>query len=171
MKIFHKLSSILYFRNFVFGVEDSLVSTVGLLSGIAVADVPRQTILLTGGVLIFVEAVSMAAGSFLSEYSAEEYASQSEKITRSTLVSSAIMFFSYFISGLIVLFPYMVFVVPEALKMSIVLSIFFLFLLGAVGARISRIGILKNGLRMAIIGGMAIIVGIVAGSWLSSLNR
>lgn len=26
-----------YFRNFIFGVEDSLVSTVGLLSGVAIA--------------------------------------------------------------------------------------------------------------------------------------
>ena len=58
-------------------MEDSLVSTVGLLSGVAVANVPMTTILLTGLILIFVEAISMAAGSFLSEYSAEGYASHS----------------------------------------------------------------------------------------------
>ena len=52
-----------YFRNFIFGVEDSLVSTVGLLSGVAIAGVPSRTILLTGVVLILVEAFSMAAGA------------------------------------------------------------------------------------------------------------
>ena len=72
MSLPNKLSSVSYFRNFIFGVEDSLVSTVGLLSGIAIADVPGHTIFLTGVVLIFVEAFSMAAGTFLSEYSAEE---------------------------------------------------------------------------------------------------
>lgn len=34
--LFRNFSSVSYFRNFVFGVEDSLVSTVGLLSDIAV---------------------------------------------------------------------------------------------------------------------------------------
>ena len=37
----------LYAKNFIFGVEDSLVSTVGLLSGIAIAGVPRGTIFLS----------------------------------------------------------------------------------------------------------------------------
>ena len=64
-------SRVSYLRNFVFGVEDSLVSTVGLLSGIAIAGMNRESIFATGVVLIFVEAVSMAAGSFLAETSAE----------------------------------------------------------------------------------------------------
>jgi VIT1/CCC1 family predicted Fe2+/Mn2+ transporter len=54
------MSKTIYLRNFIFGVEDSLVSTVGLLSGVAVAGVASRTILLTGVVLIFVEAFSMA---------------------------------------------------------------------------------------------------------------
>ena len=44
-----------YLRAFVFGVEDSVASTVGLLSGIAIAGVARETILLTGAILILVE--------------------------------------------------------------------------------------------------------------------
>jgi len=66
-----------YLRNFVFGVEDSLVSTVGLLSGIAAAGVAQKDILVSGVVLIFVEAFSMAVGSFLSEEFAEEYVAKS----------------------------------------------------------------------------------------------
>ena len=62
-----------YIRNFVFGVEDSLVSTVGLLSGVAIAGVEQKYIFITGLILIFVEAFSMAVGSFLSEESAEKY--------------------------------------------------------------------------------------------------
>jgi len=61
------------FRNFIFGVEDSLVSTVGLLSGIAAADTSRFTIITTGIVLIFVEAFSMGIGSFLSEETSEQF--------------------------------------------------------------------------------------------------
>ena len=40
-----------YLRSFIFGVEDSLVSTVGLLSGVAIANASRDTILLTGTVV------------------------------------------------------------------------------------------------------------------------
>lgn len=162
-----KINSASYLRNFVFGVEDSLVSTVGLLSGIAIADVSRSTILLTGIILIFVEAVSMAAGSFLSESSADEYVAHKENIRKHTIISGIIMFFSYLLSGLIVLVPYMIFPVAEALKISIFVSVFSLFILGIIGARISKIGIIKNGFRMVLVGGIAILVGSLAGKWLN----
>jgi hypothetical protein len=41
-------NSDLYVRNIVFGISDSLVSTVGLLSGIDVSGTSRQIIILTG---------------------------------------------------------------------------------------------------------------------------
>lgn len=163
MKNFHAYASVSYFRNFIFGVEDSLVSTVGLLSGIAIAGVPRNTIFLTGVILIFVEAVSMAAGSFLSEYSAEGYAQRLKKPTKRDFVASGIMFFSYFVSGFIPLFPYVFFEVTQALKISIALSLLALFLLGAFGGKISKIPVFKNAVRMAIIGGAAIGIGMIAG--------
>lgn len=164
MKNFHAYASVSYFRNFVFGVEDSLVSTVGLLSGIAIAGVPKSTIFLTGVILIFVEAVSMAAGSFLSEYSAEGYAQRLEEPSRRDFVASGVMFFSYFISGFIPLFPYAIFPVNVALAVSIVLSLLSLFMLGVVGGKISKIPILKNAFRVALVGGAAIIIGMLAGT-------
>lgn len=164
-----KLYSVSYLRNFVFGVEDSLVSTVGLLSGIAIANVPKSTILLTGIILLFVEAFSMAAGSFLSESSADEYTNQNDKITRTTIISSIIMFLSYLLSGFIVLFPYIVFATPEALKISIVLSAVSLFILGIIGAKISNINPIKNGFRMMIVGGVAIAAGSLAGNLLNKI--
>jgi len=59
------LATPLNFRNFVFGVEDSLVSTVWLLSGAAAVVVAQETVLPTDFVLIFVEEFSMGVGSFL----------------------------------------------------------------------------------------------------------
>lgn len=157
-----------YLRNFIFGVEDSLVSTVGLLSGIAIANVSRETIFLTGVVLIFVEAFSMAAGSFLSEYSVKEYLGEKKDAAKKTLVSGMIMFVSYFISGFIPLLPYLAWPVAEALKFSIFFSVAALFILGAVNAKISKVGTMKNSLRMAAIGGIAIAVGLSAGFILSN---
>lgn len=169
LSMLNKPFSVSYLRNFIFGVEDSLVSTVGLLSGVAVADVPSNTILLTGVILIFVEAVSMAAGSFLSESFADGYVTKAETPTRSSFISGAIMFFSYFISGFVPLLPYLLLPVEAAFWYSIAFSIIALFILGIVGAKISGINILRNSFRMAVVGGLAISVGVIAGNLLSRI--
>ncbi|MDO8676702.1 MAG: VIT1/CCC1 transporter family protein [Candidatus Azambacteria bacterium] len=152
-----------YLRAFVFGVEDSLASTVGLLSGIAIAGVARETILLTGAILILVEAFSMAMGDFLSEYSSESYMRQAEVSSRRSFIAAIIMFFSYFLAGLIPLFPYLVLVPGSAVWLSIILSLLALFSLGIIGAKISNINTLKSGLKMFLVGGAAIFVGVFIG--------
>ena len=156
----------LYLRNFIFGVDDSLVSTVGLLSGIAVAGVERETIFLTGVILIFVEAFSMAAGSFLSEESAEEYSAQKSVSTSRSFTAGIVMFVSYFVAGFLPLFPYVIADVGVAFPLSIAVSIAALFLLGAWSGGLSRTGILRAALRMAIVGGIAIAVGATVGIYL-----
>lgn len=158
-----RIVSASYFRTFIFGVEDSLVSTVGLLSGIAVADVPGEIIFLTGAVLILVEAFSMAAGAFLSEHSAEDYLHQKGPISRRSFIAGAIMFFSYFISGLIPLFPYVVWPAETAMAASIAGSLGALLLLGVASARISGTSLWRNSARVLVIGGIAVAVGVAAG--------
>jgi VIT1/CCC1 family predicted Fe2+/Mn2+ transporter len=156
-------------RNFVFGVEDSLVSSVGLLSGIAVAGVSSHTIFLTGMVLIFVEAFSMAVGTFLSESSAEEYASGTEAFHSQNVVDGAVMFLSYFVSGFVPLSPYIFLPISLAFWISIFFSLLALFALGATVGRFAHLGILRGGMRMFLIGGFAILVGSAIGGFLVNL--
>lgn len=59
-------------REVVFGLEDSFVSTLGTVSGIAVGSGDRFIVILSGLVLVTVEAISMAAGSYLSSKAAKE---------------------------------------------------------------------------------------------------
>lgn len=150
-------------RSFVFGVEDSLVSTVGLVSGIAIVGSTRPVILVTGVILVFVEAFSMAVGDLLSDNAVREMRAKDEMPLRKSLTQALVMFFSYLLSGSLVLLPYL-FVVPgSALPLSIIISLVLLFLLGALGANISNISIMKNGFTMTIIGGAAILIGMSAG--------
>lgn len=152
----------LYFRNFIFGVEDSLVSTVGLLSGIAIGGVSRETIFLTGAVLILVEAFSMAAGSFLTEASVQEYTHE-ETRKESPVGGGVVMFVSYIIAGFIPLAPYVFVGGFNALYMSILASLAALFLLGLVGGSLSHGNLVRRGVRMMVVGGLAIAVGVGAG--------
>ncbi len=152
-------------RNLVFGVEDSLVSTVGLLSGVAIAGVARETIFLTGVVLIFVEAFSMAAGTFLSEASEEDYLRVKTLSGRSSFSDGIVMFISYFISGFIPLLPYLLLETSNAFPISVALSLLALFCLGLWGGHVTRAHIWRTALRMFLVGGLAILVGVTAG-WL-----
>ena len=157
------LAAATYFRNFIFGVEDSLVSTVGLLSGIAIAGVASETIVLTGAIPILAGPFSMAVGSFLSESSAAEYVSTARTNQRSSYIASVVMFASYFLAGFIPLAPYMFFAGESALALSVACSLLALFVLGAISGALSRRGIFTHALRMMLIGGIAIAAGVAAG--------
>lgn len=163
MQLHSKQIGALYVRNIVFGIEDGLVSTVGLISGIAAAGVPRGTIFLTGMVLIFVEAFSMAAGSLLSEHSAEEYIKHGEVPLRRSASGSVIMFFSYFISGCIPLAPYVFADTGSAFWLSMILSLVALAGLGVVSAFLFGIHVFRHVAEMVVSGGAAIAVGVGVG--------
>ena len=56
-------------REVVFGMEDGMVSTMGAITGIAVGSHNHFTVILAGLVIISVESISMAVGSYLSNKS------------------------------------------------------------------------------------------------------
>lgn len=150
-------------RNFTFGVEDSLVSTVGLLAGIAVANLDRKSIIITGLVLIFVEAMSMAIGSLISEKSVEQYQMQKQTSLAKPAFAALVMFLSYVFSGFIPLAPYLYSTGHEAIIASISLTLLSLFGLGAINAKLFRAKVWRDGLLTLILGGAAILVGIGVG--------
>lgn len=156
----------LYLRNIIFGISDSLVSTVGLLAGIDVSGTSRQIIILTGVTYAFVEAFSMAVGSFLSEQSVEQGAINGEIGVTGPFTAGMIMFLSFIIASFIPILPYMFFTLHIALYLSIGLSILALFIVGMISAKKTNVRILKSGFRMALLGGMAIIIGVVVGKFL-----
>lgn len=139
------------------------MSTVGLLAGIASAGVIRKEIILSGIILICVEAFSMSVGSFLSERTTEESLPRYKQKDSNSLFAAVIMFFSYLVCGLIPLFPYLVIDVASAFWVSIGVSLVALFVLGFVSARILKTKILRSGFRMMIIGGFAIVLGVAVG--------
>ncbi len=160
----------LIIRNVTFGVEDSLVSTVGLLAGIAWAGVDSRTIVLTGLVLIFVEAFSMAVGSLLSEQSVEEYEEKKEVSLSKPALAAVVMLASYVISGLVPLAPYVFSAGPNAIYWSIGLTLASLLLLGVFSAHLFRVRMWRDGLLTLVMGGTAIIIGIVVGQLVNRIG-
>lgn len=59
-------------REFVFGIQDGLISTVGLLAGIRGATESDTLVILAGFTAMFAGAISMSAGSYLSSSAEKE---------------------------------------------------------------------------------------------------
>jgi len=59
-------------RDLVFGMEDALITNLGLVLGVAAAGVPSVDVLLAGVAAMFAGMVSMAAGDYLSTKSQRE---------------------------------------------------------------------------------------------------
>ncbi|MBU6321587.1 MAG: VIT1/CCC1 transporter family protein [Patescibacteria group bacterium] len=153
----------LYLRSIVFGVVDSLVSTVGLLAGLDVAGASHAVLAFTGGIYAVVEAFSMAVGNFLSEESVEEYAKRGDVSERAPILAGIVMFAAFMVAALIPLAPYLLLGDPAALATSVILSVIALFVVGALSARIAKVPALSRGLRMAVLGGSAILIGVIVG--------
>lgn len=149
--------------NFTFGVEDSLVSTVGLASGIAVAGMETKAILLTGMVLIFVEAISMGVGSFLTDQSVSEFDSHKEVPAKNSIPGAVVMFLSYYFAGLIPLVPYVLLGSANGFWVSIIITLFSLFVLGFINGSYSKVHPVKEGVKMVSFGGLAILGGVLVG--------
>lgn len=150
-----------YIRSSVFGIEDSLVSTTGLIAGVAVAASDKKFVIIAGVIAIAVEAISMAAGEFISEDTESDLST--ERIKPNSILSGFIMFVSYFLAGLIPIIPIILFPLPQSVYISITVAILSLFVLGVVKGKITRQSLIKSGLMVMIVGGVATAIGIIVG--------
>lgn len=154
-------------REIVFGMEDSLVSTLGAVTGIAVGTASTEIVLLSGIVLIFVEALSMTAGSYLSSKSAKE-ASRKKEAASPTL-AAAVMGIFYLLGGIFPILPYFLLSTEEAIIPSIISTALVLFALGFWKAWIVGTNKIKSGLEMMSISLFAALLGYLIGDIASNL--
>jgi len=149
-----------YVRSSFFGIEDSLVSTTGLIAGVAVGSQNVKYVILAGLVGIAVEAVSMGAGEFLAEETEHDLVKDDKA---NPLLGGIIMLISYALAGLVPLLPIILIGGKEALPVSIVAALIGLFLLGLAKGKITGRKALRSGLEVLIIGGIAAGIGIAVG--------
>lgn len=152
-----------YLRSIIFGVEDSLVSTTGLIAGLSIGAENKKIVLLGGIVAIAVESISMGAGEYLSDDAVEEL----DKLKRPKerpYISGLLMFISYLLAGMVPLLPVIFLNYPVSLWFSVGFALAGLFLLGFFKGKILRSSPLNGGLKILIIGGIATAIGVIAGS-------
>jgi VIT1/CCC1 family predicted Fe2+/Mn2+ transporter len=160
MKIKNKSELI---RSATFGVQDSLVSTVGLMSGVAVGGMDKSMIVMSGIILVLVEAISMGFGELFSAETADEAKNHREANLSKVIPSAWVMFISYCLAGFIPIFPYLVWSKDQAFWWSNIFSVIGLFIYGWFYGRSVRLGSMRHAVKMFLYGVVAISCGVVAG--------
>jgi VIT1/CCC1 family predicted Fe2+/Mn2+ transporter len=155
-----------YIREIVFGLEDSLVSTLGVVTGVAVAVDESNVVIVTGCVLLVVEAVSMAASSYLSSKSELEIKTRNKKRkpgNYSPIISGIVMGGFYLFGGIFPMAPYIFLGVDDALVPSVVLTILALFGFGFVKAEYVGKHPLVSSIEMTVVSLSACAIGYAIG--------
>lgn len=209
-------------KEVVFGMEDGMVSTLGAITGIAAATQDHYTVLLAGFVVVSVESISMAVGSYISSKSKRavderklieekeelhqfpeeekkeligmyiadgwekklatdmaEYASQHKALflkemayrelkvfpdeMEQPLKNGIYMGISYVIGGSIPIIPYLLFSIHTAIPASLAFTFLALFGLGAWITKYSKRPLVRAGIEMVLLAGVASGVGFLVG--------
>lgn len=128
-------------REVVFGLEDSLVSTMGAVTGIAAGTDNKAIVILSGLVILAVEATSMGAGSYLSNKTAGLVETGGKKgglVLFNSIKAGLIMLFFYILGGLIPLLPYFFISIKNAIPFSIFLTVAALIGVGFWTGRVTK---------------------------------
>ena len=151
-----------YLQSAMFGFNDALVSTTGVIVGISTGTNNKQVVILAGVVTILVEALSMGSGQYLSSKSAHQL-DKSDSF-RVPVISGLIMFGAYFIAGLVPLLSIMLAPMSYSRNIAIIAALSCLLVLGYVKGKIVDVPPLKSAIEVFVIGGIATVIGIVVGN-------
>ena len=154
----------------VFGVQDGIVSTFGLVMGVAGAQVSPEAVIIAGIAGAFSGAVSMGAGEYVSVKVQREMLAARGAVDDDANVSpvrAATANSGLFVLGAAFpLAPFLFLVGLSAVVTSTLLSILALFVTGALLTRLTRRSPWVSGARMLVIGGGAGVLGYLVGSLL-----
>jgi len=125
-----------YLRSIVFGFQDALVSTTGVIAGVAAGTNDKQLVILASLVAITVESLSMGAGQYMSEKSVHQM-DETGKHTDNLYVGATIM--------------------------GLICALVGLFALGYIKAKLVKTNPLKSALEIFVLGGIATLIGLIVG--------
>src|SRR3990167_6835347 len=151
-----------YLRSTLFGLQDGLVSTTGVVIGISTGVDTKAIILLAAFVAVTVEATSMAAGQYSSEKAVHQL-DTTGKHTDSLVLGAVLMFVSYLIAGLIPIAPFVFFNLNVARVLAIILAFFGLFAVGYIKGKWVSVSPIRSALELFVIGAIATSLGLIVG--------
>lgn len=151
-----------YLQSAMFGFNDALVSTTGVIVGVSTGVSNKDVVILAGVVTMLVEALSMGSGQYLSSKSAHQL--DKTDTVKMPLISGIIMFVAYFLAGLVPLLAIIFTPMEYGRTIAIVAALVFLLILGYAKGKIVGVSPVRSALEVFVIGGLATVIGIVVGN-------
>lgn len=151
-----------YLRSILFGLQDGLVSTTGVVIGISTGVDTKAIILLAAFVAVTVEATSMAAGQYSSEKAVHQL-DGTGKHTDSLIWGAVLMFVSYLIAGLIPITPFVLTDPNTARVLAIIFAFLGLFAVGFIKGKLVKVSPVRSAVELFVIGAVATSIGLIVG--------
>lgn len=151
-----------YLRSGLFGIQDGLVSTTGVVVGISIGIENKAIIILAAFVAVTVEASSMAAGQYSSEKAVHQM-DKTGKHTDNLIVGALLMFLGYLLGGIVPIIPTILFNQPQARILAVIFAFMGLFILGYIKGHIVEHKPLRSALELFVIGAIATTIGLAVG--------
>jgi VIT1/CCC1 family predicted Fe2+/Mn2+ transporter len=158
-----------YLPDLVYGANDGIITTFAVVSGVVGADLSERIILILGFANLLADGFSMGASNYLSRRS---YAEASERATgREAARHGLATVVGFITAGVVPLVAYLAPLSDDArFPVAITLTLSTLFAVGASRAIITRLGWIRSGLEMLLVGALAAAVAYSIGAFASMVT-
>jgi vacuolar iron transporter family protein len=158
-----------YFPDLVYGANDGIITTFAVVSGVVGANLSERIILILGFANLLADGISMGASNFLARRSYAEAADRADRPEAARHGAATVV--GFVTAGTVPLVAYLV-PVPDGgrFPLAVLLTLATLFTVGASRALITRLGWIRSGLEMLLVGTLAAAVAYGIGALASSLT-
>jgi VIT1/CCC1 family predicted Fe2+/Mn2+ transporter len=152
-----------YLPDLVYGANDGIITTFAVVSGVVGADLSDRIILILGFANLLADGFSMGASNFLARRS---YADANDRATgRAASRHGAATVVGFITAGMVPLIAYLVPLPDDArFPVAVVLTLSTLFAVGASRTFVTRLGWVRSGLEMLLVGALAAAVAYSIGA-------
>ncbi len=170
-----------FLRDIVFGVHDALLTNIGIVTGFVAALSSNRLIILAALIDVVISAFAMSFGTYLSRTSETDYLKEQlhhkaqqdlADVSANPISAAVVMWFTYVISGMIPLAPFMVGLDPHvSVRYAVILSLIVFFGVGALKGVVTRTNPWLSGLQFLCFGGFAAVIGYLIGTYGNSIIK
>jgi VIT1/CCC1 family predicted Fe2+/Mn2+ transporter len=161
-----------YVRELIYGANDGLITTFAVVAGVAGGGLPLRVVLIVGAANLFADGMSMAAGNYLSIRSHESVreAQGLPEEEAFPLRHAVATLLAFVVAGAVPLLPYMIrSLAADRFRLSIVLTLGAMFVIGALRALIASVRWWKAGVEMLALGAVVALLAYASGALVSRL--
>lgn len=154
-----------YLRDAVFGANDGIITTFAVVAGSAGAALGPSIVMILGWANLLADGFSMAAGNYLGVKSEIEFEASNgqEKLKEGPpLKHGLVTFVSFNLAGSVSLLPFIL-KIESSFQISAILVGLSLFVLGFLKSFYTRKNVLRSGLEVFLVGGLAAFVAFAIG--------